>query len=166
MHCIGVWIYLLLYSHLCNALKTLSPPFWRLYVCSIYAGTRKASAKATVAMLATKFYKNCSQKSLRNLNSFTRSKTIKSLSNNVSCTRTKLLRNLSPNLSQCRNSSGETQNEITFPTLSDDQKLFLPNIFRSISNFVKLHLVIKGKLDKDFKLQQFLDGSKQVSCKT
>ncbi|XP_024936373.1 uncharacterized protein LOC107263223 isoform X2 [Cephus cinctus] len=68
------------------------------------------------------------------------------------------------NLNQYRSYSTEPkpQQNIRLPQLSDFPMLFWPNFFKSIRNFILVHMVIKPYMDNEFNLQEFVAASKHA----
>lgn len=50
----------------------------------------------------------------------------------------------------------------SLPALMNFPEIVWPSIFKTIKNFIFVNLIIRPYFDKDFALQDFIDGSKQA----
>lgn len=50
----------------------------------------------------------------------------------------------------------------SLPALMDFPEITWPSVLKTIKNFVFVHLIIRPYFDRDFALQDFIDGSKQA----
>ncbi|KAJ8679276.1 hypothetical protein QAD02_015063 [Eretmocerus hayati] len=61
---------------------------------------------------------------------------------------------------QTRNCSDDSQYRVQLPPLTDDPPIVWPTFFRSVKNFLQCKLIIQPRMDNDFTIEEFLDGSK------
>lgn len=62
------------------------------------------------------------------------------------------------------NETDDEQNErkVKLPPLTNDTVIEVPNIFKALISSYYLHAVLKARLDKDFSMLDFVEGSKHV----
>lgn len=50
----------------------------------------------------------------------------------------------------------------SLPALMDFPEIVWPSLLKTLKNYIMVHLIIRPYFDQDFRLQDFIDGSKQA----